>query len=58
MVSTVRQTNSRRPQHPITPGAGNLCAVVLTTMDMRNKRLRDASSELLAQGLHCCSHLR
>src|SRR5215470_13725578 len=40
------------PQHPITPGAVDLGAVVLTTMDMRHNRLRDAASELLAQVPH------
>ena len=44
-------------QHPLTPRTGNLGAVVLTTVDMR----QDVSvmpGELLAQGPHRCRYLR
>src|SRR5262249_20607550 len=46
------------PQHPSTRGAVDPGAVMLTTMNMRNKRLREAAHELLAQGPHRGGHLR
>jgi len=44
-------------QHLVTPGTGDLVAVVFTTVDMRHDRLGKTPSELLAQSPHRCGHL-